>query len=154
MIFLWLALFALYLLSAAVIVPKAQQEAYRAAPKDWQFWLCHILFYAVPFSWLWPHDDPTPLVLLLALALILYGGALAIWAKVSNPYFSPAIARPDTIIATGAHSICKNPGYTGFAMLATGTWLMIGAAWGLISLAAYLILLTVRAYQESQLLNR
>ena len=156
MIFLWLALFALYLLSAAVIVPKAQQKAYHAAPKDWQFWLCHILFYAVPLSWLWPHDDPSPMMLLLALTLILYGGTLAIWAMVSNPYFSPAMVRPDTIIATGAYrwKWLKHPGYVGFAMLATGTWLMIGASWGLIPLAGYLTLLTVRAYQESQLLNR
>lgn len=153
MIFLWLALFTLYLLSAAAIVPKAQQEAYRAAPKDWQFWTGHILFYAVPVSWLWPHDDPSPLALLLALALILYGGTLAIWAKANNLYFSPAIVRPDTIIATGAYRLCKHPGYTGFAMLAMGTWLMIGAPWGLIPLVGYLGLLTWRGRRESKLLS-
>lgn len=152
MIFLWLALFTLYLLSAAVIVPKAQQKAYHAAPKDWQFWFGHILFYAVPFSWLWPHDDPTPLALLLALTLILYGGTLAIWAMVSNPYFSPAIVRPDTIIATGAYRLCNHPGYTGFAMLAVGTWLLIGAMWGLIPLAGYLGLLMWRSRRESEIL--
>lgn len=154
MIFLWLALFTLYSLGIITIVPEAQQEAYRAAPKDWRYWLGHILFYAVPLSWLWPHDDPSPLALLLALTLILYGSTLAIWAMASNPYFSPAIVRPDTIIATGAYRLCKHPGYVGFAMLATGTWLMIGASWGLIPLAAYLTLLTVRACQESQLLNQ
>ena len=110
MIFLWLALFTLYSLGIITIVPEAQQEAYRAAPKDWRYWLGHILFYAVPLSWLWPHDDPSPLALLLALTLILYGSTLAIWAMASNPYFSPAIVRPDTIIATGAYRLCKHPG--------------------------------------------
>lgn len=80
------------------------------------------------------------------------GGALYIWAVRSNPYFLPNIEVPVMIISGGAYSWFSHPGYVAMAMMAAGTWLMIGHSLAVIPLALYALLLCWRARKETFLI--
>lgn len=152
MILIWLAFYVTYLVCAAVVIPRSTFKRYEKAPRDWQHRAAHILFYSIPVSYFFGADDPQPLTVLLSLVLFVAGGALVIWAVASNPWFSPAIEMPPMVVTDEAYGWFRHPGYTGFGLMAVASWLMIGATWALIPLAAYLALLAWRGWRESKLL--
>lgn len=152
MIFLcWLLLAVSYAVCGSLIVPRSTVEKYGSTPKDWQYWLGHLLFFSVPLSWFFGVESARAAVL-TGIAFFAIGGALRIWAMVSNPYFLPSIEVPVMVISGGAYSWFDHPGYVGLAMMAAGSWLMIGHSLAVIPLAAYLTLLMWRARKESSLI--
>ena len=152
MILIWLAFYILYLFCFALIVPRSTLRRYSATPRDWQHTAAHFLFYSIPASFLWA-DDPHPAAVLLSFFLFAGGGGLVIWAVASNPWFSPAIEMPPMVVIDGAYAICAHPGYTGFALMALASWLIVGAAWALIPLVLYWALLAWRGWRESKMLS-
>lgn len=153
MILVWLVLFVGYITCAALIVPRSTIERYNAAPKDWQYWTAHLLFYSIPASWLFGDGQSLLLTVLGGMLLFAAGGALNIWALVSNPYFLPSIEVPVRIARGGAYSRFSHPGYTAMAMMAAGSWLMAGHSLAVIPLVVYVGLLAWRSRKESVLLT-
>lgn len=153
MIFLWLVFYLVYLFCFAFIVPRATVKRYAATPRDWQHRLAHVLFYSIPASYFLGVDQPPPSVALLSFVLFAGGGALAIWAVVSNPWFSPAIEMPPMVVTDGAFLLVNHPFYCGAGLMAIAGWLMVGHALAIIPLAAYLLLLTWRGWRESKMLR-
>lgn len=152
MILAWTALFIYFLICGAVAIPPETIRRGNAAPKGWQYYLAHLLFYSIPVSSFFSDARRGAVQLLASLAMFSIGGALHIWAIRSNPYFSPEIVKPPEIIRTGAYAWLDHPGYAGMALMATGSWLMIGHQMAVIPLAAYLTLLLWRAQKETSLI--
>lgn len=152
MIFLcWLLLAIGYSVCGSLIVPRSTIEKYSLTPKDWQYWLGHFLFFSIPLSWLFGVES-SPVAILTGVALFVIGGALRIWAMVSNPYFLPSIEVPVVVVSGGAYSWFNHPGYVGLAMMAAGSWLMIGHSLAVIPLVVYVTLLVLRAQKETSLI--
>lgn len=152
MILIWLAFYLAHSFCLITLVSPATRQRYAKTPKGWQHWLSLTLFYSIPASFLWA-DDPQPLTVLASFLLFTAGSTLAIWAVRSNPWFSPAIEMPPTVVTDGAYALISHPGYCGFAMMAGASWLMVGATWALIPLGVYWLLLAWRGWRESELLQ-
>ena len=117
MILIWLAFYLAHSFCLITLVSPATRQRYAKTPKGWQHWLSLTLFYSIPASFLWA-DDPQPLTVLASFLLFTAGSTLAIWAVRSNPWFSPAIEMPPTVVTDGAYALISHPGYCGFAMMA------------------------------------
>lgn len=155
MIFLcWLLLAVGYSVCGSLIVPRSTIEKYSLTPKDWQYWLGHFLFFSIPLSWLFGVES-SPVAILTGVALFVIGGALRIWAMVSNPYFLPSIEVPVRIITGGAYrwKWLRHPGYVALSLMASGTYLIAGHKASAIPLSCYLILLLIRARLENRILS-
>ncbi len=152
MIVVWLGFFAFYLVSGATWIPAEHLTYYQSRPKQFSYYLAHVLFYAIPLSSLWNDGLPNDGALLTGIALFCVGGWLNIWAARSNPYFSPSIEQPPQVIRSGAYRWLNHPGYVGMFLLASGSWWMVGHRLALLPLVAYGLLLAWRARKESSLL--
>jgi len=152
MILIWLPLFIGFLVCSGFLVPRESIQKYATAPKDWQYWTAHILFYSIPASSYFADTMPSPLMVAATMTAFIAGSGLFIWARRSNPYFSPEIALPAEVVTDGAYDWLDHPGYAGMGLMATSTWLMIGHSLAVIPLAAYLTLLLWRARKESSLI--
>ena len=153
MILVWLGFFVFYLVSGAVWVPREHFAYYHARPKQFSYYLAHVLFYSIPLSSFWNDRLPSDGALLSGIVLFCIGGWLNIWAARSNPYFSPNIEQPPEVVRTGAYRLLNHPGYMGMFLLASGSWLMVGHRLALFPLAAYGLLLMWRARKEGYLLH-
>ena len=154
MILVWSLLFGGYIYCASLIVPRSTIDRYKASPKDWQYWIGHLLFYSIPASWFLGVGQSSPNMVLAGIVLFATGGALNIWAMVSNPYFLPNIEVPVRIARGGAYSWLNHPGYTAMTMMAAGSWLIVGHSLAVIPLVLYMQLLIWRANKETSLINQ
>jgi protein-S-isoprenylcysteine O-methyltransferase Ste14 len=152
MIFVWLILFITFLVCGSILIPRETIQRYKNAPKDWQYWTAHLLFYSIPISALFADGNSSPPAILTGMLSFAGGGAFYIWAIRSNPYFLPNIQVPVKIVSGGAYSICAHPGYASMMLLAAGSWLMIGHRLAIIPLAAYGALMVWRARKENSLI--
>jgi protein-S-isoprenylcysteine O-methyltransferase Ste14 len=152
MIFVWPVFFIGFLLCGAILIPRETIRRNSRAPKDWQYYLAHALFYSIPASALLSNADPGWFQLLASFVMFTAGGALHIWAIRSNPYFSPETVEPPEVVCDGAYKWLNHPGYAGMALMATGSWMMVGHQMAIIPLMAYLALLLWRARKETSLI--
>jgi len=85
------------------------------------------------------------------------GMALAVWAMVSNRFFSPVIRiqheRGHTLVTAGPYRFVRHPGYVGaiVAMLCGG--IVLGSWWALVPLAPFGILVLRRTVMEDRMLR-
>jgi len=153
MILVWLLLLVGYTVCCVIVIPPETLRRYRNAPKDWQYYTAHALFYSIPLSWFLREGQSTSTAILSGILVFAVGGALNIWAMASNPHFLPNIEIPVRVISGGAYSWFDHPGYVGMGLMAAGSWLMVGRSLVVIPLVVYLGLIMWRARQESRLIQ-
>lgn len=112
------------------------------------------LWATIPLSWLIEPSEPAPWAFVAGVLLLMFGLALLIYAKISNPYWSPIIEKPERVIRTGAYRWLRHPSYCGAAMQSVGTVLVLGHVIGLVPLTLYLLVLALRARREDQILHQ
>lgn len=113
-----------------------------------------LLWATIPLSWWIEPAEPAPWAFIVGVLLLMLGLALLIWAKWSNPYWSPLVETPERVIRTGAYRWLRHPSYVGSLMQSLGTVLVLGHAWGFLPLSLYAAVLWWRARREDRLLRQ
>lgn len=151
---LWCALVLGHMVAGALLIPKEFLQSYSSRPKDGQYWFLHACWYGVGFSWWIERLTPSRITLAIGLCLFVLGSALLIWARRSNPYFSPDIDIPLLVVDKGAYALFEHPGYLGMDLMAFGSWFLLGCSWYSYSfLFAYVAVVAHRVQRENDLLR-
>ena len=137
----------------------------RADQEGWDKALVALLFLAF-FSWLAGmgidavrfrfSNVPWPLqafgALLLCASFFLFHATFR-----ANPYLSPAVRiqtdRGQRLVDTGPYRVVRHPMYSGFAMYAPGTALLLGSYWGLFGGLILIGITAWRAVREERVLR-
>jgi len=150
----WLTLMLAFLVAGALLIPYGHHHAYRSCPKDRAYYLSNALWWAVPLTWFLAPSLPSAPEIGAGAAFFIAGAALLIWARRVNPFFLPVIREPRWIVEQGPYRLLRHPGYAGFALMAEGSFLALGAHWtGVFPLVAYVSLLVARARRENRILS-
>lgn len=112
-----------------------------------------LLWYSAPLSWLLDMREPSGGGFVLGFLIYAGGVALRIWARKSNPHFQPDVVMPPEVVRTGVYRWMKHPGYAAMVAMGAGSLLMLGHVIGWFLLAAYSVLLMVRAQEEDRLIR-
>jgi protein-S-isoprenylcysteine O-methyltransferase Ste14 len=148
----WASLMLAFLVAGAFLIPYEFRHAYQSCPKDRGYYVLNLLWWAVPLTWfLWP-SVTTAIERGAGAAVFISGAALLIWARKINPFFIPVIREPRWIVDDGPYRWLRHPGYAGFALMAEGSFLMLGHLIGVFPLAAYILILVARARRENRIL--
>ena len=104
----------------------------------------------------WSRPMPTGLQ---ALALIGYtaGMALAVYAMLSNRFFSPVVRiqheRGHTLVTSGPYRFVRHPGYVGAILASACGGVALGSWWSLVPLAPFAVLFLRRTAVEDRMLR-
>ncbi len=155
MIFLlWVVLVLGHMVAGALLIPREFLLHYSSRPKDREYWLLHACWYGVGLSWFCDRSAPSRITLAIGLSLFVLGSALLIWARRSNPYFSPDIDIPLLVVQEGAYACFSHPGYLGMDLMAFGSWFLLGSSWyGYPLLFVYVAIVAHRVKREDDLLR-
>lgn len=153
--------FALMALSAVCLplfVPSQHIRNFARCRKDATCKLAAGLFHAIwiaaVIQFIAAPSFPPPAWAQIAGAVTMVAGyALLIWARRVNPFFLPAIARPDYIVTTGPYAWIDHPGYTGWSLAACGGFMLLAQPWAFFPAFAYLCLIIRRIHVEERLLS-
>ena len=92
-----------------------------------------------------------------ALALVILGYLLSIWAMVVNRFFSAVVRiqteRGHTVITTGPYSYVRHPGYDGGIVCNLAGAIALSSLWALIPGALVVLLTVVRTALEDRTLQ-
>jgi len=150
----WLTLMLAYLVAGALLIPYEHRVAYDRTPKDTFAKALNCLWWAVPLSWLLAPSVSTWPERAAGAAFFVAGAALLIWARRVNPFFLPVIREPRWVVYEGPYCLLRHPGYAGFALMAEGSFLTLGAHLiGVLPLVAYIVMLVARARRENRILS-
>lgn len=119
-------------------------------------WLAMLIIIGLDERWGWSPE--LPLVMhWVGFALVVAGNALAIWAMLTNIFFSTGVRiqydRGHTVVTDGPYRFVRHPGYTGFALSQIGLPIMLGSLWGLIPGVLLTIAIIVRTILEDRTLQ-
>jgi protein-S-isoprenylcysteine O-methyltransferase Ste14 len=93
-----------------------------------------------------------------ALAIMLAGGALVVWAMISNTHFEAYVRIQDDrnhrVVSDGPYRLLRHPGYAGMILFGLALPLCLGSMWALIPAAAGACLMTLRTALEDRFLRR
>jgi len=112
-----------------------------------------LLWATIPLSWWIEPSEPEPWAFVVGVLMMMFGLALLIWAKWSNPYWSPIIEKPERVVRTGAYRWLRHPSYVGSLMQSLGIVLVLGHGWGFVPLSLYAAVLWWRARRENRLMR-
>src|SRR4051812_32888246 len=104
----------------------------------------------------WSRPLPTGLQ---ALALIGYtaGMALAVYAMLSNRFFSPVVRiqheRGHTLVTSGPYRFVRHPGYVGAILASLCGGVALGSLWSLVPLVPFAVLFLRRTAVEDRMLR-
>jgi len=92
-----------------------------------------------------------------AVAPVLLGDLLFLWAMAVNKFFSKFIRiqeeRGHHVVTAGPYQYVRHPGYVGWILLWSGMTLMLGSLWAFVPTGAAMILLIVRTALEERMLK-
>ena len=111
-----------------------------------------LLWYSVPFSWWLDQRDSSVAQFGAGFVILVLGAALLTAAKRSNPHFQPKIVTPPEVIRHGVYRWLNHPGYHAMVMMGAASCLMLGHVVGWFLLAAYALILMLRAQEEDRLI--
>jgi protein-S-isoprenylcysteine O-methyltransferase Ste14 len=100
-----------------------------------------------------PSAHPLFILPVIGIILMAVGYALVIWARRMNPFFVPEIVVPGYIVTAGPYYWIDHPGYMGLALVASGSFILLGQWWAFFPTFAYLCLLARRIHVEERLLS-
>lgn len=103
----------------------------------------------------WSIDLP-PIAQYIALALVVVGYGVSVWAMAVNRFFS-AVARiqtdrGQTVVTSGPYRIVRHPSYAGGVLASIAIPLMLNTLWALIPSLLSLIPLLIRTIHEDRML--
>lgn len=157
---------ALLTVGMSSIDPDLQRERVRPGPggRDrhlrliaMPFLLAHLIVAGLDVGrFHWTRPMPTGLQ---ALALIGYaaGMALAVYAMLSNRFFSPVVRiqheRGQTLVTSGPYRFVRHPGYVGAILASACGGVALGSLWSLVPLAPFAMLFLRRTAVEDRVLR-
>lgn len=112
-----------------------------------------LLWYSVPFSWWLDRRDSSVAQFGAGFVILALGAALLTWAKLANPHFQPKIVMPPEVIRAGPYRYLNHPGYHAMTLMGAASCLMLGHVVGWFPLAAYALILMLRAQAEDRLIH-
>lgn len=156
-------------INVLIILPKnpeliAERGQIKEDTKKWDIMLTRlstpiwagILIVAglgVRFGW---SPQPILAIQLVALAFVVLGFALVIWAMASNKFFSSVVRiqkdRGHTVVTFGPYQYVRHPGYVGALTYSLATPLLLGSLWALIPTALIMFMVIVRTAMEDKTL--
>jgi|SoiMethySBSTD1v2_1073268.scaffolds.fasta_scaffold99735_6 protein-S-isoprenylcysteine O-methyltransferase Ste14 len=148
----WMTLMLAYLAAGALLIPFKHRHAYQSCPKDRDYYVSNLLWWAVPLTWLLAPAVSTALERAAGTALFAAGAAMVIWARRVNPFFLPVIREPRWVVDDGPYRWLRHPGYAGLVLMAEGSFLMLGHLVGVVPLVACIGFLIARARRENRIL--
>ena len=93
-----------------------------------------------------------------ALTIMLAGGALIVWAMISNTHFEAYVRiqddRDHRVVSDGPYRFLRHPGYAGMILFGLALPIALGSLWALIPAAVGACLMTVRTTLEDRFLQR
>ncbi len=93
----------------------------------------------------------------LGIVLVSLGWSLVTWAMLVNPHFEVTVRiqtdRHHRVVAAGPYALVRHPGYVGAGLLALGSPLIVGSAFGLIPAGLTVLVLVLRTDLEDKTLR-
>jgi protein-S-isoprenylcysteine O-methyltransferase Ste14 len=103
-----------------------------------------------------PHPDVA--LQIGGLAVMLVGGALVVWAMISNTHFEAYVRiqreRNHRVVSEGPYRFLRHPGYAGMILFGLALPFCLGSLWALIPAAVGSCLMAVRTALEDRFLRR
>lgn len=139
-------------------VPAEYRQRYADCPKGRVYWVALSLWHGIWVVSLIenavaPSNTFPAWARVLGAVSMICGHALFIWARRVNPFFVPAIVRPDYVVTAWPYSRIYHPGYTALALTAGGACFLLGSVYALFLYFPYACLLAYRMYVEDRLLS-
>lgn len=93
-----------------------------------------------------------------ALAVVVIGFGVTVWAMAANAFFSVVVRIQDdrghAVASGGPYRYVRHPGYVGAILLTVGAPIMLGSWWALVPSVLSALLYVVRTALEDQTLQR
>jgi protein-S-isoprenylcysteine O-methyltransferase Ste14 len=156
--------------TALVVMPRypellAERVGPKKGSKTWDTALLSLYGVAMMIMWIVAGLDFRnswssgigPLAQLTAMAIVIGGYALVVWATGTNAYFSQVVRiqteRRHTVVSSGPYRYVRHPAYVGMTLVVIGAPLMLGSWWALIPGVVAALLMIARTKFEDQTLQ-
>lgn len=122
------------------------------------FLMNYIVFAVIGFDHRLGWTGSLPLTVeIAALALVVCGNILVVWAMVENDFFSATIRiqtdRDHAVVSKGPYQFVRHPGYVGMMVYTICQPLMLGSLWGLVPAFLTIGVFIVRTSREDRTLH-